>query len=125
MFSALSPLTNEKSIREGSTMAISIKDLKQLDEIFIRTDFSVYRFHVTDPTNCKGLLSGGVLGNLEHDARLEEVPTNDQRPQFSPKLEIGGCASFHVYVRNCLKRLTTSVIREVSLVRRTQTPTEC
>jgi hypothetical protein len=36
-------------------MWITLKDLKQMDEIAIRTQNSEYRFRVTDPTSCKGL----------------------------------------------------------------------
>jgi len=51
-------------------MWITVKDLKQMDEISIRTQNSEYRFRVTDPIKCKGLLSGGLLGEVQHEASL-------------------------------------------------------
>ena len=108
-------------------MWISVKDLQHMDEISIRTQNSMYRFRVTDPTECKGLLSGGLLGEAQHEASLRYVVATDgQQPQVSARLEIGGCASFHVYVRNSLRRLTTSEILDVSLAQIPgQAATEC
>ncbi len=92
-------------------MWITVKDLKQMDEVSIRTQNSEYRFRVTDPTQCKGVLSGGLLGEVQHEASLcYEVGESDQQPQFAARLEIGRCAFFHVYVRDSLRRLTTSEI---------------
>ena len=107
-----------------AAMWITVKDLKQMDEISIRTQNSEYRFRVTDPIKCKGLLSGGLLGEVQHEASLcyevaagYEVAGGDQQPQFSARLEIGRCAFFYVYVRDRLRRLTTSEIQDVSLAR--------
>ena len=111
----------------GEHMWISMKDLMKRDEVTIRTQNSEYRFRVTDPTQCKGLLSGGLLGDIQHEATLcYEVAADDQQPQFSAKLEIGRSAFFYVYVRDSLRRLTTSEILDVSLARITsQASTEC
>ena len=108
-------------------MWISVKDLKYMDEISIRTQNSMYRFRVTDPKKCKGLLSGGLLGETQHEASLcSEVTTDNQQPTFCARLEIGRCAFFYVYVRESLRRLTTSEIFDVSLTRiPTQVSTEC
>ena len=108
-------------------MWISAKDLKQMDEISIRTQNSQYLFRVTEPAQGKGLLSGGLLGPVQHEACLcDEVSTDDQEPQFSARLEIGCCAFFYVYVRGSLRRLTTSEILDVSWGRiPVQTSTEC
>ena len=106
-------------------MWISVKDLKRLDEISIRTQNSVYLFRVTDPTHGKGLLSGGLLGQVEHEASLCDEIADDQEPQFSARLEIGCCAFFYVYLSGSLRRLTTSEIQDVSWARiPTQAPTE-
>ena len=108
-------------------MLITVKDLKQMDEVSIRTQNSEYRFRVTDPIKCKGLLSGGLLGEEQHEASLfYEVAAGDQEPQFAARLEIGRCAFFYVYVRDRLRRLTTSEIQDVSLARNpTHGSTEC
>ena len=108
-------------------MWISVKDLKQMDEISIRTQNSQYLFRVTEPVQGKGLLSGGLLGPVQHEACLcDEVSTDDQELQFSVRLEIGCCAFFYVSVRGSLRRLTTSEILDVSWGRSpTQISTEC
>lgn len=108
-------------------MWISVKDLKQMDEISIRTQNSLYLFRVTEPGLGKGLLSGGLLGQAQHEASLsDEISTDDQDSHFSVRLEIGCCAFFYVYVRGSLRRLTTSEILDVSWARiPTQAPTEC
>ena len=99
-------------------MWITVKDLKRTDEIRIRTQNSEYRFCVTDPINCKGLLSGGLLGEEPHEASICcEVAAGNHQPQPSGRLEIGRCAFFYVYGRNSLRRLTTSEILDVSLAR--------
>ena len=96
-------------------MSISPKNLKHMDEISIRTENSVYIFRVTDPTQGKGVLSGGLLGEAEHEASLsDEVALEDQQSQFSARLEIGCCAFFYVYIGGSLRRLTTSEIQDVS-----------
>ena len=47
MFSTLRHLLMDE--REASRMWITVKDLKQMDEVSIRTQNSEYRFRVTDP----------------------------------------------------------------------------
>ena len=108
-------------------MWITVKDLKPMDEISIRTQNSEYRFRVTDPLKCKGLLSGGLLGNAQHEASLcYELSIDDKEPKFFARLEIGRCAFFLVYVRDSVRRLTTSEIQDVSLARNpTLGSTEC
>jgi len=108
-------------------MWITLKDLRQMDEISIRTQNSEYRFRVTDPVRCKGLLSGGLFGEAQHEASLcYEVAIDGEKPQFFARLEVGHCAFFYVYVRDSLRRLSTSVIRDVSLARfPTEATTQC
>ena len=108
-------------------MWIIVNDLKQMDEVTIRTQNSEYWFRVTDPTQGKGFLCGGLLGEAQHEASLcYGVAAGDQQPQFSARLEIGLSAFFYVYVRDSLRRLTTSEILDVSLARiPTQASTEC
>ena len=108
-------------------MRITGKNLKRMDEISIRTQNSEYRFLVTDPTKRKGLLSGGLLGAVEHEAALcDEFATHDQQPRLAARLEIGRCAFFLVCVKERLSRLITSEVQNVSLERiHTQVSTEC
>ena len=99
-------------------MWITVKDLKQKDEISIRTQNSEYRFRVTDPIKGRGLLSGGLLGEAQHEASLcYEDATNSQPRQLLARLEIGRCAFFYVFFRDSFKRLATSEIKDVSLAR--------
>jgi len=112
---------------EATNMWITVKDLKRMDEISIRTQNSEYLFRVTDPAKCRGLLSGGLFGKTQHEASLcYEVAIEGERPQFFSRLEIGHCAFFHVYARDTLRRLSTSVIQDVSLARvPTEATTQC
>src|SRR6185295_2375232 len=98
-------------------MGISVRDLNREDEISIRTQNSEYRFHVTDPMMGKGVLSGGPLGEVQHEAFVwDGVVTRGQPHHFSAHLEIGRCAFFFVAVRDTLRSLTTSIIQDLSLV---------
>jgi hypothetical protein len=97
-------------------MAISVNNLSPTDEISIRTQNSEYKFHVTDPTMGKGLLSGGTLGEIQREAFVwDGVITRGQPHQFSADLEIGRCAFFFVAFRDRLRRLTTSIVEDVSV----------
>jgi hypothetical protein len=107
-------------------MGISVKDLKQMDEISIRTEHNEYRFRVTDPARCRGFLTGGLLGKVQYEASLcDGDAADDQRLEFSANLEIGRCALFFVNVRDTFRRLITSTIQDVSLVQVTQAATDC
>src|SRR5262245_9441566 len=97
-------------------MGINVKDLRRMDEISIRTQNSVYRFRVTEPAMCRGLLSGGLLGEVQLDASLcDGVSPGDRQTQSSPRLEIGRCAFFCLHFKDTVSRLSTSVILDLSL----------
>ena len=49
-------------------MEIRVTEVNASDEITIRTQFSDYSFRVTDPVQCKGILSGGLPGNQQDEA---------------------------------------------------------
>ena len=95
-------------------MDITLRDLNALDEISIRTRHSEYRFRVTDPRLCRGVLTGGVFGDVEHDAVLSI--TDDRKDELPAKLEIGGCALFYVAVGEGVSFMTTSKITELAAV---------
>ena len=97
-------------------MDITVKDLNTLDEISIRTRHSEYRFRITDPHMCRGILSGGVFGGEQHDAVLTgaSVPA-DLLNQLPAKLEIGGYALFYVAMEENVSLLTTSTITDLAL----------
>ena len=98
-------------------MRISVKDLNRKDEISIRTQNSEYRFHVTDPTRGRGILSGGLLGRVQHEAIVWDGVITKVPHQSSANIETGCSAFFFVAVRDKFRRLTTSIILDVSLVR--------
>ena len=95
-------------------MKIRVTDTNSADQISIRTRSSEYSFRVTNPSVCKGLLSGGLLGYEQREAFLactifpSESPTSDWA-----QLETGGCAVF-LMMGETLTRLTTSVISEIT-----------
>lgn len=97
-------------------MDITVKDLHAMDEVSIRTKHSEYRFRITDPHLCRGLLTGGMFGEDEHDAVLTGAPLPaDLKSQLSTKLEIGGCALFYVAMEENVSLLTTSPITDLTL----------
>lgn len=98
-------------------MDITLQDLNALDEISIRTTHSEYRFRLTEPRLCRGVLTGGVLGEVEHDAVLGTGDvTDDEKEEWPAKLEIGGCALFYVAVGEGVSFMTTSKITDLALV---------
>src|SRR5215510_2907416 len=117
MFPKPATLINWEGLKGGAEM-IRVKDLKRRDEISIRTQNSMYRFRVIDPVRCKGLLSGGLFGEVEHEATLcHQSVTGGRRRLLPTKLGIGRSVSFYVSIRDRLRRLTTSQILDISLKR--------
>lgn len=96
-------------------MEITVTDFNARDEIMIRTRFSAYSFRVTDPPNCRGLLSGGLLGDQPHDAFFAGAisPGCGQLGDLE-RLEAGCRAVFFVEGTD-LKVLTTSIIMGLDL----------
>ena len=98
-------------------MDIKMRDLNTLDEISIRTAHSEYHFRLTDPRLCRGILTGGVLGEVEHDAVLTNPSLSDEvKDELPARLEIGGCALFYVAVGEGVSFMTTSKITELAAV---------
>lgn len=97
-------------------MDITVKDLSAMDEVSIRTKHSEYRFRITDPHLCRGVITGGMFGEDEHDAVLTGAPLPaDLQSQLSTKLKIGGCALFYVAIEEGVSLLTTSKITDLTL----------
>jgi len=100
-------------------MDITVKDLSALDEVSIRTAHSEYRFRITDPHLCRGMLTGGMFGAQEHDAVLTGAPLPaDLESQTQATLEIGGHALFYVAIEESVNLLTTSKITDLTLAAR-------
>jgi hypothetical protein len=107
----------------GSTEEIDFDDVNASDRILIQTQNSEYRFSVVDPHSRSGKLSGGSFGNQLQDATLVGVLIGSQGNSASDtsrlkiKLKINSCALFYINVGAGLKRLTTSVITDLTLIR--------
>ena len=100
-------------------MDITVKDLSAMDEVAIRTKHSEYRFRITDPHLCRGMLTGGMFGQQEHDAVLTGAPLPaDLESQMNARLEIGGHALFYVAIKESVNLLTTSIITDLTLAAR-------
>jgi hypothetical protein len=96
-------------------MEITLTEVNAMDEISIRTQFSEYQFCVTDPTLCRGFLSGGALGNQPHDAFLAGALLSESHRLSDPtRLETGVRALFYIPGKDGLNSLTTSVITELA-----------
>jgi hypothetical protein len=81
-------------------MDITVRDLSTMDEVGIRTRHSEYRFRITDPHLCRGILTGGMFGEQEHDAVLTGAPLPaDLESQMNSRSEIGAQALFYVAVK--------------------------
>lgn len=96
-------------------MELRVNEVNASDEICIRTQFSDYRFRVIHPRQCKGLLSGGPLGEQQHEAFFAGtlLPANIDAGGLT-LLETGRRAVFLI-VGNGLQKLTTSIITEITL----------
>jgi hypothetical protein len=98
-------------------MHITVNTLNALDEISIRTAHSEYRFKLTDPIRCRGLITGGMFGEKYLDAVLTGAVTHERQRtrELSTKLEVGDCALFYVALSEGLRFLTTSPIVDLAL----------
>jgi hypothetical protein len=103
----------------GSTEEIAFDEVNAADRILIQTQNSEYRFSVVDPQSRRGKLSGGSFGNQLQDATLVGVLIGNPGNASSDtsRLKINSCALFYVNVGTGLKRVTTSVITDLTLIR--------
>ena len=97
-------------------MEIRLSEVNPSDQITIRTQFSAYSFRITDPLKCRGFLSGGLLGDEQHDAFFAGgISTACGELRDSERLEAGYRAVFFVAGNDDPKRLTTSIVTEINL----------
>jgi hypothetical protein len=103
----------------GSTEEIDFDEVNASDRILIRTQNSVYRFSVVDPRSRSGKLSGGSFGNQLQDATLMGmlIGSHGDGSGDTSRLKVNSCALFYVTVGAGLKRVTTSVITDLVLIR--------
>ena len=97
-------------------MDITVNDLNALDEVSILTRHSEYRFRIRDPYRCRGVLTGGMFGEDEHEAFLAGSPLPAKLQEHEPRrLEIGARALFYVAIEESVQLLTTSTITDLTL----------
>ena len=90
---------------------IAVKDLNIREQISISTRNSQYQFQVIEPTERRGILSGGQFGEEQYEAILiGGLSGNEKRGRLSAGLEIGACALFYIAAEERMKRLMTSMI---------------
>ena len=98
-------------------MEINLTDTNAMDEISIRTKHGEYSFRVTDPDRCRGLLSGGELGNEKCEALFSGTVLATSFSRSSrDRFQIGTRALFHIGIKGGLKLLTTSPITQLAFV---------
>ncbi len=99
--------------------AITFDDIKTDDRVLIKTRNSEYRFSVIDPSNHKGMLSGGTLGEEPREAFLIESRSKGEDGALRDfrGLKTGARALFYLSSGRGLERVTTSKISGLTLVR--------
>jgi hypothetical protein len=102
-------------------MDILFEDISPSDRIMIRTQNSEYRFSVVDPSERKGILTGGSLGNQQRHAVLVGALSGGENSFASDTgaLKTGSRALFYLTARNGVERLITSIITSL---KRTKPP---
>jgi len=94
---------------------IKLNHTNASDQITIRTQFSSYSFRVTDPLTCRGLLSGGSLGDQPEDAYFAGAISRASRQPHDATRLITGCHAVFFVGRKDLTRLTTSIVTKINL----------
>jgi hypothetical protein len=97
--------------------SIEFDKLSCADTISVQTVKSTYEFSLLDPSNRKGLLSGGSLGNHAIEAFLSGTVSPDSRDFDMAELKTGARAIFFVESKKSVRRLITSVITDLSVAR--------
>jgi hypothetical protein len=94
---------------------INPTEVNASDQITIRTQFSAYSFRITDPLKARGLLSGGLLGDEQHDAFFAGAISPASEELHESELEAGYRAVFIIAGGDDPKRLTTAIVTEINL----------
>jgi len=97
--------------------SIDFDKLTRADTISVQTMKSSYQFSVLDPCNRKGLLSGGSLGDHAIEAFLSGTVSDNHRDFDTAELKTGGRAVFFIESKKSVRRLITSVVTDLAIVR--------
>jgi hypothetical protein len=96
---------------------IAFDDLCRADRISVQTKNSNYQFSVLDPSERKGMLTGGLLGDEIMEAVLNGTMSEHHVDFDSRELKTGARAVFFIETKNHVRRLITSVITDIALVK--------
>jgi len=102
--------------------SIEFDKLSCADTISVQTLKSSYQFSLLDPSNRKGLLSGGSLGDEGIEAFLSGMVSDDSREFETTELKTGARAVFFVESKKIVRRLITSVITDLAVARNPVSP---
>ena len=97
--------------------SIDFDKLTRADTISVQTMKSSYQFSVLDPCNRKGMLSGGSLGDHAIEAFLSGMVSDNHQDFDTAELKTGGRAVFFIESRKSVRRLITSVVTDLAVVR--------
>ncbi|HVF88963.1 MAG TPA: hypothetical protein VNH22_02775 [Blastocatellia bacterium] len=101
-------------------MEINLEEVMPSDRISIKTENSLYYFSVLEPEQRKGILTGGTLGNQQREAVLMSSLEGSGREGTNAftVLKTGARALFFMTAKNGFERLITSVITQISLLKK-------
>lgn len=102
---------------KATDKAIAFDDLCRRDRISVQTKKSNYQFSVLDPSNRKGMLTGGLLGDQIIEAVFTGTISEDKSAFNSSELKTGARAVFFVESKNQVRRLITSVITDIAIAK--------
>src|SRR5262249_153408 len=88
---------------------IPLDALSRADQIFVRTEKSNYQVAMLDPSERKGMLTGGWLGDEIAEAFLGGTVSDDRTGFDSRELKTGARAVFFIRTKDHLHRLVTSL----------------
>ena len=111
--------TNDNDQFEGATTEIDLDSLSNEDRISVQTATSRYQFSIQDPSNRKGILTGGRIGTQSVEAVCTGSVSEDRQGFDTRQLRTGSRAVFFVIEStNRIRRVVTSVVTEIAIVNR-------
>lgn len=113
-----------EGVPPGVTREIALDQVSAADSILIHTRNSEYQFSVVDPTQRRGILSGGTFGDDLHDATLVGalILGSDSGNSDTSWLRTDARALFYVRAGAGITRFTTSLITKLTHIRSNPLP---
>jgi hypothetical protein len=109
----------KETIRGDQLGVIPFENLHASDRILIRTQNNNYRFLVIDPVKRRGMLTGGLLGDVPREAVLVGTlgeGRNDLKVDATG-LKVEAQALFYIRAKIGVSRMVTSEISDLAHVR--------